>query len=196
MLFGDVPVEQWPPDEDADAFPWSAFVEARRNPDRAVELWLQVAHAESVEPRHVAQAWHFLRAAGVRPEPEEAGRVLGIVVEFGMKKGVDVLAVYADRSVRYYNHAGGGIELEPAPPEHAELVDALLEASGGVVAATGPWDEPRLGPPDRKSARMTFLTPGGLHFGQGPTKRLYDDPVGGLVLKGATLLLADITAKS
>jgi hypothetical protein len=121
-LFGDLPVEQWPRGDDADEFPWSAFVEARRNPDRAVELWLQIARADGVEPRHVAQAWHFLRAAGVQPEPDEAGRVLGLVVEVGMKNGADVLAVYADRSVRYYNHAGGGIVLEPAPPEHIELV--------------------------------------------------------------------------
>jgi hypothetical protein len=194
-LFGDVPLEEWPPDDDAAEFPWSAFVEARRNPEHAVELWQQVARADDVEPRHVAQAWHFLRQRGVRPEPGEAKRVLGLVVELGMKKGVDVLAVYPDRSIRYYNHAGGGVVIDRAEGEQAELVDALLAAAAEVVVRIGPWEEPRLGPPDKKSARMSFLTPSGLHFGQGPTKKLYDDPLGGLVLKGATVLLTEITAR-
>jgi hypothetical protein len=194
-LFGDLPVWAWPPD-DAGDFPWSAFVQARREPEeRAIELWLEIAHAD-VGPRHVLQAWHFLRAHGVRPPAEEARRVLGLVVETRSKKGVDVLAVYADRSVRYYTEAGGGIVLEPAPPERHELIDALLDESAVVVASTGPWSGPRATVLAAKETRLTFLTPGGPHVGRGPTKQLAQDALGGLVLKGATLLLSEIAARS
>jgi hypothetical protein len=194
-LFGDVPSEEWPPGDDAGEFPWTAFVAARRDPERAVELWRQIAAAE-VEPRHVAQAWHFLRGRGVQPPPEEAGRVLGLIVEIGLKHGVDVLAVYADRSIRYYNYAGGGLLLDEAPEEQVELVDALLTSAAEVVAQTGPWEGARPAPPGNKAARLNFLTPGGLHFGQGPVKKLAKDPLAGPLLQGATLLLSELTARA
>jgi hypothetical protein len=176
-LFGDVPVESWPPDDDASAFPWSAFVDARRDPDRAVELWRQIAAAD-VEPRHVAQAWHVLRGRGVQPPADEAARVLGFVIEMGMKRAPDVLAVYADRSVRHYNHAGGGVVIERARGRTSRAVGQA--AAGAAGQEIGPCQFPH---PRRPALRA------------GPTKQLYDD-LAGPVLQGATLLLTLITART
>ena len=187
-LFGDLPSYAWPPGDDVAEFPWTAFVEARRDPGRAVELWQQVAAAD-VAPRHVAQAWYFLRAHGVQPAPEEQQRVLGLVMEIGLKWGADVLAVYADRNVRYYKQAGGGVVLGHAEGEQAELVDALLAASAEVVARTGAGSGHVPAPPHERSVRLTFLTPGGVHRTEGPMEQL-----GGAVLTLATRLLTQITA--
>src|SRR4051794_8774824 len=143
-LFGDLPPGEWPPaDAAAEDFPWSAFTAARNHlasgsVDEAKRCWREIVAAPGLEPRHQLQAWHFLRQHGERPPPEIAQQVLGIVVEMALAEGLDVLAVYADRSARYYNHAGGGIVLDRAEGSLAELIDALLAEAAAVVAQIGP----------------------------------------------------------
>jgi hypothetical protein len=114
-LFGDLPLEQWPSEDGPrDAFPWSAFAEAReRLADGSVvdatRCWRSVIEQAGLESRHYLQAWHFLREHGERAPDEIAKQLLGVVVEMGLPEGLDLLAVYSDRSARYYNHAGGGV---------------------------------------------------------------------------------------
>jgi len=71
-------------------------------------------------------------------------------------------------------------------------VAALLDASAGAVAQIGPWEEPRRGPPPREHVRLSFLTPGGLHFGEGPVEALDRDPLAASILRGATALVAEL----
>ena len=149
-----------------------------------------------LESRHYLQAWHFLREHGEQAPDDVAKDVLGIVVETSLRGGLDVLAVYADGSARYYNHAGGGGVLEHAEGSFAELIDALLAAAADVVARIGPWEGTKPGSPRRGHTRLSFLTPSGLHFGEGPTKALQDDPLAGLVLRGATAAIAEIAASA
>ena len=199
-LFGDLPPEEWPPaGAPADDFPWSAFAEARTHlaagsTDDAKRCWRDVVAQPGLEPRHYLQAWRFLREHGEHPPEDVAREILGLVVEMGLRKGLDLLAVYADRSARYYNHAGGGVVIDRAEGSLAELIDALLAAAAEVVAQIGPWEDARPGPPARNHVRLSFLTPSGLHFGQGPTKQLRNDPLGGLVLRGATALMTELLA--
>jgi hypothetical protein len=172
------------------------FTEARahlavRAIDDAKRCWRDAAHP-GLEPRHYLQAWTFLREHGERPSPDVAKQVLGIVVEVGLPAGLDLLAVYADRSARYYNHAGGGVVLERADGSLAELFDALLAAAADVVARIGPWDEARPWPPPRSHTRLSFLTPSGLHFGEGPSDVLQGDPLAGPVLRGATAVMTEL----
>ncbi|HEX6702875.1 MAG TPA: hypothetical protein VF101_19280 [Gaiellaceae bacterium] len=194
-LFGDLPLELWPPeDEPADEFPWSAFAEARRDLARgdrnsAARAWRQVLDAPDLESRHYVQAWHFLREAGEQPPDDVAKDVLGVVVEVALRKGLDVLAVYADRSVRYFNHAGGGVVVDEAEGTLAELVGDVLATAPGVVESIGPWEGERPAPPRRGHVRLSFLTPSGLHFGEGPTDALEQDPLGGEVFRLATQIM-------
>jgi hypothetical protein len=99
------------------------------------------------------------------------------------------------RSIRT-NHAGGGVVVDRADGSLADLIDALLAASTDVVAQIGPWQKPRPDPPPRGHARLSFLTPSGLHFGEGPMKRLQDDQLGGLVLRGATAVMVELSKAS
>jgi hypothetical protein len=43
---------------------------------------------------------------------------------------------------------------------------------------------------------MSFLTPSGLHFGQGPMDALARDPLGGRVIQVATVLMKAMIAKT
>ena len=72
LLFGNVPVEAWPSDDDATAEPWASFVRARRHlasgdADLAIREWAPIATFDLWEPRHRLQAWTFLRSAGIQP---------------------------------------------------------------------------------------------------------------------------------
>jgi hypothetical protein len=202
LLFGDVLMSQWPPETAAnELFPWSSFIEARtllQQGDRAgaVERWRMVAEAEGLESRHYIQAWTFLRQQGVQPPPEIAKRVLGSVVEVGMREGLDVLAAYEDHTARYLNKSGAIAIWEHPDDSLDPLIDDLLGASADVVARIGLWNAARRPPPERDEARISFLTPSGLHFGEGPFTDLSKDAMGGPVIQHATALLVALTAKT
>lgn len=200
-LYGDMPLEQWPAAGGASPFPWSAFEAARdriaaADPTGAIEHWREVLSAPGLESRHYLQAWHFLNQHGQRAPSEITKQVLGVVVEVGMPKGLDLLAAYADHSARYYNFSGAGVVWERPDPSVDSAIDALLAAGAEVVARIGPWDKARPSAPPSGQMRLSFLTPSGLHFGQAPMKDLAADPLGGRVVHLATALMQTLIAKS
>ena len=201
-LFGDLALDQWPQVGSAsEAFPWSAFVAARAqiasgDGPAAVANWREVLEHPGLEPRHYLQAWHFLRQHGQLPPTGEAKQVLGVVVEVAMKQGLDLLAAYADHSARYYNYSGAGVVWDHPDTSLDAPIEQLLEASRVVVDLIGPWEQARPAPPPRGQARMAFLTPSGLHFGQGEMGALGQDPLGGRVLQLATVLMQALVAKT
>jgi hypothetical protein len=201
-LFGDVPLDQWPPDSlRVDFFPWNAFVAARSHfangdLDAAAANWREILAHAGLEPRHYLQAWHFLRQSGHQPSPDTAKIVLGVVIEVAMPKGLDLLAAYPDHSARYYNFSGAGVVWEHPDSSLDPAIDQLIEASRLVVAKIGPWDQARPAQPPRDYARLSFLTPSGLHFGQGPMAALSRDPLGGQVLHIGALLMQALIAKT
>jgi hypothetical protein len=194
-LFGDMPLERWPQADTASKeFPWSEFEKARShltagNQKAAIDCWLRITHQPNLEPRHYLQAWHFLRQNGQQPPPEIAKNVLGIVIEVAMPNGLDLLAAYQDHSARYYNFAGGGVVWEHPDGSLNAAIDELFAASKIIVDKIGPWDQPRPEPPPRDQARLNFLTPSGLHFGQAPMAVLTRDPTAGRVFQLATHLM-------
>jgi hypothetical protein len=201
-LFGDMPLDQWPRDGvSSEGFPWSAFASARshlsagRQAD-AVAGWRQILQHPGLEPRQYLQAWHFLRQHGEQPSPDVAKQVLGVVVEVAMPEGLDLLAAYLDHSARYYNYSGAGVVWEHPDTSLDAQIDQLLAAASQVVAQIGPWEQSRPEPPPRGHVRMSFLTPSGLHFGQGPMDALSRDPLGGRVIQLATVLMQGLIAKT
>jgi hypothetical protein len=200
-LFGDMPLDQWPREGvSSEVFPWSAFVSARAHlaaggQSDAVACWQQILRHPGLEPRQYLQVWHFLRQHGQPPPPEIAKQVLGVVIEVGMPGGLDLLAASPGNSARYYNYSGAGVVWEHPDASLDSTIDQLLEASRPVVAQIGPWEQARPAPPLRDQARLSFLTPSGLHFGQGPMAALVRDPLGGRVLQFGTLLMKALIAK-
>jgi hypothetical protein len=195
VLFGDLPLSEWPrTGADASQFPWSVFDEARGHVacgdvEAARRCWLHVVETPGQESLHYVQAWHFLRAHGHNPPPEIAQQVLGTIVEYTMAEGLDIVAAYPDHNARYYNHAGGAVAWLQGDGSLDGAIDALLAASEPVVRQIGPWTEARLPAPPTGQVRISFLTPSGLHFGQGPMNGLSADPMGGPVIHRALELM-------
>ncbi len=192
LLFGDLPLESWGPD--AEGVPWTWFAEARAAlakgdlPSAAKALG-RVVGTDGLESRHHLEAWHAARQLGIRPDPQDAKRVLGAVIEMPMGQGFDILACYEDYTARYLNHTGRMVIVDSPLPMITPLIEGVLEASKRVVEATVAHDGPRSAGPPVGLARLSFLTPSGVHFGQGSAEALSRNALVGPVIGAATRLL-------
>lgn len=192
-LFGDTPLSEWGLNA-GDMAPWNQFTAARAalaRGDQASALTAVggVIDTPELESRHYLVAWQALRELGVAVPSTHAKQVLGVVVEVAVETGVDLVAAYADGSSRYYNYTGAGVVVDSPPPHIRKLVDDLIEMAVPVVQRIGPWDKPRPAPPTGDGVRINFLTPSGLHFGQGSFGVLSRDPMAGPVIGAAFQLM-------
>lgn len=197
-LFGDLPMEEWPTGDDATGDTWASFVRARNHlaagdQDLAIREWALIGGFEH-ESRHILQAWHFLRSVNVHPDAAIEGEVLGVVVEVPIDDGHDVLAAYADGSVRYLNHAGGATVIDAPPPEVAQRAAAVLAAGQALADGIGPWTEPALPELPPGHTRLAMLTRGGHRFGQGIDTALVAQPGASELLGAATALLVSVVS--
>jgi hypothetical protein len=200
LLFGDLPASDWPKGNRATGEPWLSFVEARKllsggEAAKAVETLQRILGMPDLESRHYLQAWHQLRLAGVQPSAEEGKRLYGVVVEVTLEQGLDIVAAYVDLSARYFNFSGGSIIWDRPNPSLDEAVQRLLEAGRAVAMQIGPWEGPRPPAPKKGDARINFLTPSGLHFGQAKLEQMSRDPLGGPVIARAIQLMEALIAK-
>ncbi|MBX2929780.1 MAG: hypothetical protein KF852_18245 [Saprospiraceae bacterium] len=168
------------------AFPWPVLF---ADPPDA-EALLQLANDTNQESRLRALAANKLRAiGGAAPKPE----LHGVIVEVGMEGGLDVLAAFSDGTARYLNHSERAI-ISDAPTEATNpLIATLWHHSINVVNKIGPWDKPRLEPPQTGMVRLSFLVSGQLYFGQAPMDVFFNDPMAGPVLNSAAQLMAYLT---
>ncbi|HEX5180296.1 MAG TPA: hypothetical protein VFW04_13260 [Gemmatimonadaceae bacterium] len=202
LLFGDYPLEAWAPGGDAPRTgePWTRFADALARRERGDVTGARNALAEIVrqpglESRHRVQAWHALRDLGQDPPPTEAKHVYGVVVDMPTPAGLDTLAAYEDRSARFLSHGGGAVVWEHPDASLDAAVDALLAAGRALVGPIGPWAgvRPPLPPGE---ARISILTPSGLHFGQGPVGVFRGDARAAPVLAAATALMQALITKA
>jgi hypothetical protein len=191
-LFGDLPWEAWP--HDLPAEPWVSFGKAKKlidsgHPEAAIEVLRRIVATPQLESRVYLQAWEFLRQLGVHPPSDQPKQLLGVVVEVGLEKGVDLVAAWTDHHARYYNFSGSGVIWEHSNDSLDALIDDLLRAGLPVLHAIGPWEGKRRGPPANDVARVNLLSPSGLHFGEGPFGVISKDNKGGPVLAAALHLM-------
>ncbi len=196
LLFGDLPLERWT--GDGQNSPWNKFARVQNllqtgDNTAAIEGLQSIAQLPAIESRHTLQAWHFLRGLGVQPPPEIAKQVLGVVVEVGLDQGLDVLAAYHDHNARYWNWSGAGVVWERPDARLDAQIDAVLEAGKRVVDQIGPWDKARPMAVTRDNVRINFLTPSGLHFGEGRMSLFMQDPLAAPFFQQATLLMKQLT---
>ena len=199
-LFGDMPMSEWPSDSGLNMEPWISFVQVRahldkRERDSAITVLKKIAEMQGLESRHYLQAWHFLRQLGVTPPAEKAKIVYGVVVEVAVQGGADLVAAYTDHTARYLHHTGGGVIWEHPDTSLDAEIDALLKAGQAVANVIGPWEQERPPAPQGDNVRLNMLTPSGLHFGYGPFKSLYEEPMGRSILDPATQLMQGLIAK-
>jgi hypothetical protein len=201
-LFGDLPLLDWPPDEraaDGGAEPWASFVRAREfvqedKPYDAITQWQCIVAMPDLESRHYAQAWQFLRVYGIDPPAQIAKTLLGVIIEVPMTGGLDLLAAYPEHAARYYTFSGSAVIWEHPDDSLDPLIDELLRAGQAVVRAIGAWDKPRPPAPSPGRIRISFLTPSGLHFGDGPADPFLADPLARPVVDAGTALMQALVA--
>jgi hypothetical protein len=204
-LFGDLPlarlVQARPGFELAE--PWNSFAQARAfaesgDQQGARKFLHQILQTPDLDARICLQTWHSLRELGDNPPQVIEKNVLGVVVEVGMHKGLDLVAAYADHRARTFVHSGGGVLWERQDDSFDALIDELLKAGSMVAQAIQPWTQARPPEPKKGNARINLLTPSGLHLGQGPIETLKMDAMGGPILSAAFALtkkLMDLTKK-
>ena len=200
VLYGDLPLDQWPrPDSSDTGVPWPDFIAAREHlksgqAPEATACLQRIIATPNLESLHYVEAWYFLRQSGVMPPPEDAKKVFGVIVEIG-SSGV-LIAAYRDYQARLYADSGKGVVWMRPDASIDPIINAIFEVATQVVLRLGPWDKPRLPMPSGDITRISFLTPSGLHFGQGPHKILCEDPNGKWVLQGANALMRALISKT
>ncbi len=122
--------------------------------------------------------------------------LLGAIVEARLDAGLDVVAAYQDGTARYINHSGKMVIGDTRDPVIQGIISDLMSVSQTVVDNIGPWDKPRLPPPEKGLFRMTFLATDGLYFGQGPGNLLEKDRMGGPVIKQAMALMVELMKRT
>jgi hypothetical protein len=200
LLFGDVPFAKWAASGDGE--PWSHFRAAEEALERgdhrkAQEILDAIAKMRNLESRHYVEAWMGLRSLGVSPPVSEAKHVYGVVLDVPMEKGLDTLAAYEDGSARYINFSGRAIVWE-ARGEDRDVdtrLGTLMAAGRALAAAIGPWTEAR--PPlGMGNARISLLTPSGLHFGEGPFTAMARDPMAAPLFNAGAMLMQALVSRA
>ncbi len=184
LLFGEFSLDQV---AKLSFFDHALDAEKHNDKTRAIAEYRKLAGLP--ESRIQYCAWSALRKLGVDPEPEIARTVLGVVIEYGMPEGTDYLAVYHDNSARYINYSGKILVLEPSDNGINADLKRLLQYSQAVADLIGVWQEPRRPAPAAGVVRMSFLTPAGLLFGEGPVQAMSSDSCGRKILQQGALVL-------
>ncbi len=165
----------------------------------AIEHLQKVTEMPGLESRIYLAAWYNLDLLGVAPPPNTGQKVLGVVLEIWMDKGLDVLAAYEDGSARYVNFTGAAV-IWDAPGTDAiieQKLRHLLAVGQEVAPRIGPWDGKckRPAPPEYGQIRLNMLTPIGIHFGQGPYQALSADPMGAALINAGAALMQALTER-
>ncbi len=125
-----------------------------------------------------------------------AARALeAVIVEVGLEKGLDVLAVFRNGTARYINQTGKLLIWETSDETSLSLSKNVFEKSQLVVDQMGIGKLPRRPPPAQGNARITLLLSDGLTFGEAPANVLFADPLAGPALGAAAQLMKYITEK-
>ena len=195
-MFGDLPLSRLVQVRHTATLtePWASFQRARKlieagDQDAGKQELHQILKIPKLESRVYLQAWHSLRELGEEPPRAIEKEVLGVVVEVGMRRGLDLISAYSDHRARYFNYSGAGILWDRPDDSLDEVIDDLLKQGAGVVQIIAPWRHPRPPEPTKGNARINLLTPNGMHLGQGPVDALNSDPMGGAILASAFRLM-------
>ena len=112
-----------------------------------------------------------------------------------LEQGYDTLAAYDDRTARYLNQGGGAIIWHVRDSEMDALVDTLLTAARPLLTTVGVWESAR--PPLTAGlARVSLLTPEGLHFTEGPFAPFAQNPPSAAVFAAGTALMSALIERS
>jgi len=197
-LFGDLPLEYWASIE-SNEVPWDLFREVKQYVDKgknaeAITTLKKITDLPHLESRHYLQAYFFLQELSYIPATDT--KLFAVVVEVAMDHGLDLLAVYADHSARYYNASGGGVVLDVPNITIINKIDHILMLGMDIVKQIGPWNAARPVAPANGKARINFLTSKGLHFGEADQEVLFRDPLSGKIMYAMLDMMETLVSKT
>jgi len=163
-------------------YPWDILLAEK--PD--LSKLKKVAADKHLESRQRLLAYRLVSAL----EPVTEKELLGVVVEVGLRQGLDVLAAFSDGTARYFNHAENLLVWENRTAESDALVAQLFNEGVVLAKRLGSGSVPRKTPPGRNMARLSLLVSDGLCFGEGPFDALQSDPNSAPVINATTQLVA------
>ena len=172
------------------SYPWTVLFSQKPNADDLNKI----ATDTKQEGRIRMLAFNRLRDMNESVPKKE---LLGVIIEVGMKDGLDTLAVFSDGGIRYINYTGKMAVFEGGTtPSIERQVKTVLSASQRVVNAIGPWDKKRLPPPKTGMIRMTFLVSDGLYFGEGLMQDMQTEKLAAPLVHSSSELLKMIVTKT
>jgi hypothetical protein len=179
---------------------WSFFARAsERVCEGRPRLARQELHGllelEGLDARSRLLAWHCLRQLGEAPSREEAGRVLGIIVESDSPQGPEILAAYADGTARLLPPGGAFLMFERPSPRQHRVILGFLRTGRSLVQARRPLRGPRPAPPSGTWCRVSVLTPAGHRLQVGERLALLRDRRVGPILSEAESLARGLNAE-
>lgn len=93
----------------------------------------RVAELQNVDSLITLWAWNMLRAWGQMPDDDTAQKVLGVVMEVGLDKGMDVMAAYEDGTSRYVSKTGSMIVWDDHGDHNNDLARKIVAAAQAIA---------------------------------------------------------------
>ena len=175
----------------ADVEPWPGVLAEAPS----LELLEKIGGDDAQESRLRALACRRLHAAG---RPVAARHLFGVVVEVPLSHSLDVLAAYADGSVRYINQSGKLSIFDGGPLRVVALGKNLVAAARPLAQCTGQADA-RMPPPRDDKMRLSMIASDGCCVAEGRFGALQKDALSGAIVGAALALLQTVvesTAKA
>jgi len=108
---------------------------------------------------------------------------------------LNFIDAYTDQTALYLNYSGTAVIWEHPDNSLKGEIGNFLDAGKNIIEYIGPWEDERPDVPPQGQARVSMLTPSGLHFGQAPLNALANDQMGGPIIKAATELMGALVKK-
>ena len=93
----------------------------------------RVADMQNVDSLITLWAWNVLQDWGQQPDDDLAQKVLGVVMEVGLDKGIDVMAAYNDGTSRYVSRTGSMIAWDDHGDLNNDLARKIVAAAQTIV---------------------------------------------------------------
>jgi hypothetical protein len=187
-------------DDAKTVFPWSNFIEAnqalkKNDKARAITLLKQIVDTDGLNTRIYLQAWHTLMSLNEQPPESLRGVIQGVVTEYHMDKGLDIVAAYTDRTARYWNYSGAGIVWETRDPEIDKLIEDLLKVGQEIMNRIGAEPRENLPIPTPGKLRIFLMAYDGSSFGEGLYDQLIKDQMGNYAINASYNLMMGLMKK-
>ena len=156
---------------------------------KTVALLKQIVETEGLNTRIYLQAWHTLMSLGEQPPENLRGLIQGIVTEYHMDNGLDIVAAYADYTARYWNYSGAGIVWETRDSEIDKLIDDLFKVGQEIMKRIGIEPRENLSIPRQGNLRIFLMAYDGSCFGEGHYEQLIKDQMGNSAINASYNLM-------